>query len=306
MRVFVTGAAGHIGSAVVPELQQAGHEVVGLARNDANAEKLTGLGAEVRRGDLTDPAGLAAAAAESDGVIHLAFIHDFSDFANVNATDLTAVEAMVEALAGSGRPFVGTSGTMLLAQAGGGDAPGSEDVRVPTGEPPAPRVAQENLALAGAERGVRSAVVRLAPTVHSDLDAHGFVPSLIAIARERGFAGYVGDGANRWPAVHTRDAARLYRLALERAPAGSVLHGAAEEGVPFRQIAEAIGAGLGLPARSVDPAEAEDYFGFLARFVATDNPASSARTRELLGWELEHPDLLADLGEDHYFEQPQA
>jgi nucleoside-diphosphate-sugar epimerase len=300
MRVFVTGASGHIGSAVVPELLAAGHTVVGLARSDASAAALTTAGAEVRRGHLDDLDGLREAAAAADGVIHLAFKHDVAftgDFVGAAAADLRAIDAMGRALEGSGKPFVGTSGTMLLAAAAHGRM-GTEQDAVEQG----PRIDSENTVIALARRGVRSSVVRLAPTVHSSLDHHGFVPTLIAMARKNGCAAYVGDGTNRWPAVHTLDAARLYRLALEVAPAGSRLHGAADEGVPFRDIAEAIGRGLGLPAVSIAASDAGQRLGFLAAFVQADNPTSSAQTQELLHWQPTHAGLLADLAEPHYFQ----
>jgi nucleoside-diphosphate-sugar epimerase len=299
MRIFVTGASGHIGSAVVPELLGAGHEVVGLARSDASAAALTAAGATVRRGDLDDLAGLQEAAASTDGVIHLAFKHDVAftgDFAGAAAADLRAVEAIGAALEGSRKPFVITSGTLLLAMAVPGRI-GTEQDGVDRG----PRVDSENAVIALAKRGVRSSVIRLAPTVHSTLDRHGFVPTLIALARKNGVATYVGDGSNRWPAVHTLDAARLYRLALEAAPAGSRLHGVADEGVPFRAIAEAIGRGLGLPAVSITAEDAAQRLGFLATFAQLDNPTSSTQTRALLDWQPTHHGLIADLAERHYF-----
>jgi len=299
MRVFVTGATGFIGSAVVAELLGAGHEVTGLARSDDAAAALTAAGAGVHRGNLDDPGSLHGGAAAADGVIHLAFKHDFSDFAAAGETDLRAVETMGAALAGTGKPFVITSGTLLLTRIAPGRV-GTEQDRPGPQTPPLPRVASESLALALAGRGVRSSVVRLSPTVHGAGD-HGFVPRLIDIARGKGIAAYVGDGANHWPAVHRLDAARLFRLALEAAPAGSVLHGAAEQGVPFRDIAGAIGRHLDLPVTGISPEEADAHFGFLAAFVGLDNLTSSAATRELLGWRPEHPALLADLGAGHYF-----
>ncbi|NTX05162.1 SDR family oxidoreductase [Myxococcus sp. CA040A] len=300
MRVFVTGASGHIGSVVVRELLSAGHQVVGLARSDSSVAALRSAGAEVRRGNLDDLEGLREAAATADGVIHLAFKHDVAftgDYAGAVMADLRAIEAMSAVLEGSGKPFVGTAGTLALAHAVLG-RPGTEHDALAGG----PRIDAENAVVALGKRGVRSSVIRLAPTVHSSLDHQGFVPSLIAMARKNGFAAYVGDGANRWPALHTLDAARLYRLALEVAPAGSRIHGVAEEGISFRDIAEAIGRGLGLPARSVSPEEASNYLGFLAAFAQLDNPTSSAHTRDLLGWQPTHPGLLADLAERHYFE----
>lgn len=300
MRVLVTGASGHIGSAVVPELLGAGHRVVGLARSDRSAAALQAAGAEVVRGDLRDLDGLGTAAAAADGVIHLAFDHEAmfaGDAEGAIAADLQAAEAIGAALAGSDRPFVNTAGTLALAFGGIAGRAGTEQDAFAGG----PRIDTENATVALADRGVRSSVVRLPPLVHSDLDHHGFGPTLIGLAREHGAAGYLGDGQNRWPAVHTRDAARAYRLALESAPAGSRLHAVADEGVAFREIAEAIGAGLGVPAESVTDEDAPARFSFLAGFVGFDNLVSSAWTRETLGWAPEHPGLLADLAEGHYF-----
>jgi nucleoside-diphosphate-sugar epimerase len=303
MRVFVTGASGHIGLPVVRDLLAAGHEVVGLARSEVSAEKVSSAGAEVRRSTLDDLDGLREAARNADGVIHLAFKHDLAlvsgDFMGAVTADLRAVEAIGEALAGSGKPFVNTSGTMLLAHSVRGRAGTEGDEGQEGGNP---RVASEKLSLAFSKRGVRTSTMRLAPTVHSSLDHHGFIPMLVAAARKNGFSAYVGDGAARWPAVHTLDAARLYRLALEAAPAGSHVHAAAEEGVPFRSIAEAIGRGLGVPAKSVPAEKAGELFGgFIGMVAQLDNPTSSARTRELLGWKPTHADLLADIAEGHYF-----
>lgn len=296
MRVFITGASGHVGSALIPELLQNGHAVVGLARSDASAAALERAGAEVRRGDLDDLDGLRAAAADADGVVHLAFKHDlmFSGGAEeAVAADLRAIEALGDGLAGSGKPFVGTSGTLMLAVGGVEGRAGTEDDAFAGGG----RIDAENAVVALADRDIRSSVLRLPPTVHSDLDLHGFIPSLIGIARDTGVAGYVGDGANRWPAGHTRDAARLYRLALESAPGGSRLHAVGDEGIPFRDIAAAIGEQLGLPAQARDP----EHFGWLAGLVVLDNPTSAARTRALLGWEPTHPGLLEDLRAGFYF-----
>ncbi|WP_406060919.1 SDR family oxidoreductase [Micromonospora sp. NBC_00860] len=301
MRVFVTGASGHLGSAVVPELLSAGHEVVGLARSDTSAAAIEKLGAQAHRGDLSDLDVLREEAAAADGVIHLAFRHDLmvdGDLAGAAKVDLDALTALADGLAGSGKPLVGTGGTAMLAMGGIVGRPGTERDTFPGG---GYRIDAENLVAGLASRGVRSSVVRLAPTVHSSLDRYGFITAIIAAARWKGYAAYVGEGTNRWPAVHTLDAAELYRLALEKAPAGTRLHGAADEGVPFRQIAAAIGDNLGIPVRSISPAEADDHFGFLGSFVQMDNPTSSAITRELLGWIPAHPGLIADLHEGHYF-----
>ena len=301
MRLFVTGGSGFIGSAVVPELRGAGHEVVGLARSDASAAALADAGAEVLRGDLEDLDSLRRGAAGSDGVVHLGYVHDFSDMSIGAAVDLPAIEAIGETLAGSGKPFVITTGTLLLALGDVGLAPGTfgteDDV---SHSAVMPRVASENTAIALAEKGVRSAAIRLSPSVHGVGD-HGFVPILIGIAREKGVSGFVGDGANRWPGVHRLDAARLFRLVVEGAPAGTRWHGVGDEGVPFRDIAEVIGRHLDVPVRSIAPEEAAAHFGFLGGLVQADNPTSNALTRERLGWEPVEPGLLADLDEGHYF-----
>jgi nucleoside-diphosphate-sugar epimerase len=301
MRVFVTGASGHIGSPVVQELLSAGHEVVGLARSEESAARVEALGATVRRGDLDDLDGLQAAAAEADGVIHLAFKHDLmqtGDMEGAIAADLAATEAFGDALAGTDKAFVNTSGTLILALGGVTGRPGTEDDRSPGGH----RGDVENATLALVDRGIRAAVVRLSPFVHSgELDQHGFGPILIGIAREKGFAGYPGEGTNRLPAVHTLDAARLYRLAVESAPAGQVLHGVGDEGVPTKEIAGAIGRGTDLPVRPVPQDETEDYFQFLTFALIADNPTSSAKTREVLGWEPTHPGLIEDYAAGGYF-----
>ena len=300
MRVFVTGASGHIGSAVVPELLAAGHQVVGLARSDGSARTLQAAGAEVRRGDLDDVAGLREAAAAADGVIHLAFKHEAmrtGDFNGAVAADMSAQEAIGSALEGTDKPFVSTSGTLALAMAGITGRPGTERDVVGSGA----RIDAENMVIGLAERGVRSSVVRLPPLVHSDLDHHGFGPSLIGMARQRGVSGYAGDGSNRWPAVHTRDAARAYRLALESAPAGTRIHAVADAGVPFREIAEVIGRQLGVPTTSIPAEELAEHFSFLGGFVTLDNPVSAELTRQLLGWEPTHVGLIEDLEDRHYF-----
>jgi nucleoside-diphosphate-sugar epimerase len=296
MRVFVTGASGHIGSAVLPELRAAGHEVIGLARSDASAEALRGMDADVRRGDLDDLDLLGDAAASADGVIHLAYKHDLGDYIQAAASDLLAVKAIGASLEGSEKPFVVTSGTLLLAGAAPG-RPATERDRLDGG----PRIDSENATVAEAERGVRSSVVRLAPLVHSSLDHHGFAHHLITTARETGVSAYVGDGSNRWPAVHTLDVARLYRLALESAPPGSRWHGVGDEGVPFRSIAEVIGHHLHLPTTSIGPESANEHFGFLGPLVTIDNPTSNLLTQQLLGWRPSRLGLLEDLDEGHYF-----
>jgi nucleoside-diphosphate-sugar epimerase len=296
MRVFLTGATGFIGEAIVRELLTAGHQVLGLARSDAKAEALTRLGIEAHRGDLLDTESLVAGARACEGVIHTAFIHDWSTTTREAAaeTDRQAVEAVAGALEGSGKPFVVTSGTALLAPgriSTEGDAPVSAAV---------PRAASEATVLAAVGRGVRGSIVRLPPSVHGAGD-HGFVPMLIDIARRTGVSAFVGDGANRWPAVHRLDAARLFRLALEKAAPGTRLHGVAEEGVPMRAIAEVIGERLGVPVRSLTEDEAQAHFDWFARFVAIDNPTSSALTREALGWSPKESGLLTDMRESGYF-----
>ncbi|EYF04843.1 SDR family oxidoreductase [Chondromyces apiculatus] len=296
MRVFVTGATGFIGTAVVRELLGAGHEVLGLARNDAAAEALARSGAAAHRGDLSDVESLAAGARACEGVIHLAFIHDFSAYAAAVETDRKAIEALAGALEGSGKALVVTSGTALLTPG----RTGTEEDAPERGHTLGQRGASEQVVLEAAGRGVRASVVRLPPSVHGAGD-HGFVPTLIEIARRTGFSGFVGDGANRWPAVHRGDAARLFRLAVEKAAPGTRLHGVAEEGVAMRAIAEVIGAGVGVPVRSVAAEEAAAHFTWLAKFAAVDNPTTSARTRASLGWRPEGPGLLTDMRENGYF-----
>jgi nucleoside-diphosphate-sugar epimerase len=295
MRVFVTGATGFIGSAIVQELINAGHQVLGLARSDAGAKSLTAAGAQVHRGDLEDLESLRSGAATADGVIHTAFIHDFSKFAANCEIDKHAIEALGSVLAGSDRPLVVTSGTALLT-------PGrlaTEDTAPPAEHPTIPRVS-EQAAFALTERGVRTSIIRLPPSVHGEGD-HGFVPLVIGIAREKGAAAYINEGLNHWPAVHRLDAALLYRLVLEQGSAGARYHAIAEEGVPFREIAEVIGRRLSVPVVSKTPEEAKDYFGWFAHFAAIDNLASSQRTRETLGWQPKQPGLIADLDNPRYF-----
>jgi nucleoside-diphosphate-sugar epimerase len=296
VRVFITGASGWIGSAVVPELLKAGHQVVGLARSDDAAVKLEAAGAEVLRGDLDAPEILRAGAEDSDGVIHLAFKHDLASstdgFAKAAASEGQSVAALGEALAGSKRPLVVASGTPALP----GRVATESDEPGPVG-PAALRGTNALATVALASRGVRSSVVRLPRSVHGEGDLHGFVPRLIAIAREKGVSGYVGDGSSRWPAAHVLDAAVLFRLALEKAPAGSVLHAVADEGIPTREIAEVIARNLNVPTA---PAPT-DQFGFLGMVLAADQPASSTQTRTLLGWRPVQPGLIADLEAGHYF-----
>jgi len=292
MQVFVTGASGWIGSAVVPELLGAGHQVLGLARSDSSAAAIAAAGAEVLRGDLSDLDTLRAGAAGSDGVIHLAFIHDFSDFEASIGADRRAIETLGAALEGSGKPLVIASGTPAVP--GRLAIEGDESA---SGSPAAARVANAHVALDMAGRGVRSSVVGLPRTVHGDGDRHGFIARMVGIARDSGVSGYIGDGSNRWPAVHVLDAAHLFRLAVEQASAGSRLHAVGDEGVPIRDIAVVIGRHLNLPTASVP---AED-FGWLGHILAIDQPASSAQTRALLGWQPVQPGLIEDLDKGHYF-----
>ena len=299
MRVFVTGASGHIASAVIPELLDNGHQVVGLARSDASAEAVAALGAEVRRGDLDGLDGLKAAAAEADGVIHLAFKHDAlltGDFMGAVAADMAATQAIGEALVGTDKPFVTTGGTLMLAMAGITDRPGTEDDQSEGG----PRVDAANYTIGLSQQGVRSSVVRLAPMVHSELDHHGFTHALIGFAREHGVAAYTGDGSNRWPAANTHDIGALYRLALEKGPAGSTFHGVGDTGIPRKVIAETIAGKLGVESRSIADEDAPQYLGFLAAFAGLDNPTSNDKTRAVLGWEPTHPGWVQDVQTGHY------
>jgi len=293
MKFFVTGASGWVASAVIPELLSAGHEVVGLARSDASAEAVAARGAEVLRGGLDDLEVLRAGAADSDGVVHLAFGHDFSRFEESVTADARAIEVFGDVLEGSERPLVIASGTTVLP---GTVATERDRSTFPPGSPMGARAANAEAVLALASRGVRSSVVGLPRTVHGQGDK-GFVAWLVAGARQKGAAGYVGDGSQRWPAVHVSDAGRLFRLAAEKAPAGSMLHAAGDEGVAIRDIAEVIGRHLGLP---VQPRPAED-FGFLGTVLSVDQPASAELTRELLGWHPAGPGLLEDLDQGHYF-----
>ncbi|MDT7552976.1 MAG: hypothetical protein QOI16_1512 [Pseudonocardiales bacterium] len=300
MRVLVTGASGHIASAVIPELVDNGHRVVGLARSDASAATVAGLGAEVLRGDLDDLEGLRAAAAAADGVIHLAFKHEgmrAGAFMSAVDADLAAIQAIGAGLIGTDRPFVTTGGTLMLAMAGITGRPGTEDDQSEGG----PRIDAANYTIGLARQGVRSSVVRLAPMVHSDLDHHGFTHALIGSARENGVAAYTGDGANRWPAANTYDIGVLYRLALEKAPAGSTLHGVGDTGIPRKVIAETIARKLGVEAKSITEEEAPQYLGFLAAFAGFDNPTSNEKTRALVGWEPTHPGWVEDVETGHYF-----
>ncbi|MFF4209556.1 SDR family oxidoreductase [Streptomyces sp. NPDC001796] len=300
MRIFVTGASGWIGSAVVPELIDAGHQVVGLARSDTSADALTAAGAGVVRGTVDDLGVLRDTAAASDGVIHLAFKHDIAftgDFQGAAEADRRAVDALGDTLAGTDRPFVIASGVVGLAP---GRVATEQDMPTIDGSPMSIRAATAQAVLALASRGVRSSVVRLSPTCHGEGD-HGFMATLVTIARAKKVSGHIGDGANRWPAVHRLDAARLFRLAVEKAPAGSVLHGVAEEGVAIRDIAEVIGRHLDVPTASVTPEAAAEHFSWLGAFLGADAPASNTLTRELLGWEPTQPDLLTDLDKGHYF-----
>lgn len=311
MRVFVSGGTGHSGSYIIPELIAAGHEVTGLARSDTAAAAVSALGAKVRRGDLQDLDGLKEAAADSDGVIHVAHRQDLLPSGGIDAVaaaELPVMLAYGEALAGTGKPLVaaGSIGSPSMGSPSTGRPATEEDPALPSGDEHKGTLRARNVVEAAAvglaERGVRSSVVRLPPIMHSTTDA-GFLPALIALAKEKGVAGYPGDGANRWGAVHVRDVASLFRLALEKGPAGKYWHAIEDGGVPFREIAEAIGSRLGVPAVSI-PADVlmlPGYFGFLAYPVTLDLPASNLITRRTLGWEPAQPSLLADLDNGHYF-----
>ncbi len=295
MRIFVTGSTGFIGSAVVQDVIAAGHQVLGLVRSDAAAKRLAAAGAQVHRGDLEDPESLQKGAAVSDGVIHTGFNHNFSKFKENCENDRKAIEALGTALAGSARPLVVTSGIGLL--------PSGRlvtEVTMPVSPSPNPRVASEEAARATADRGVHVSVVRLPPSVHGDGD-HGFVPILINTAREKGVSAYIGEGANRWPAVHRLDAAHLFRLAVEKGVRQAYYHGVAEEGIKFREIAEVIGRRLNIPVIGKEPYEAASHFTWFAHFAAMDVQASSKRTQEALGWRPIQPGLIADIDRPSYF-----
>ncbi|MDY0748593.1 SDR family oxidoreductase [Paucibacter sp. R3-3] len=294
MRILVTGASGWIGSASVKELISAGHEVLGLARSDDSAARIRALGAQVVRGSLDDPASLRAAAAQADGVVHLGYNHDFSQMAAAAQTDRAAIEAFADVLQGTGGPLLIASGTLGLAPGRVGTEADMPSAGVH------PRIANAAYTLGLAERGIRSMVVRFAPTVHGAGGDHGFVAVLARVAREKGVSGYIGEGRNRWPAVNRLDAGRLVQLAIDRAPPASVLHAVAEEGIATQDIAQALGEFMSLPVESIPAERAQAHFDWLGMFFGADAPASSAHTRALLGWEPVHETLLADITAGHY------
>ena len=296
MRVFVTGATGYIGSSIVRELIDAGHQVLGLARSDASAKSLVAAGADVHRGSVDDLESLRSGASAADGVIHTAYIHDFSKYKENSEIDRQAIEALGSALAGSDRSLVFASVTALV----GPGRVATEDMPASNGSP-LPRASSEEAAGSPAMRGVRVSVIRLPPSVHGDGD-RALVPFLIKTARETGVSACVDEGLNRWPAVHRLDAARLFRLALEKNAPRAYYHGVADEGVPFRKMAELVGRRLSVPVVSKSPDEARDHFGWFAPFAALDNPTSSERTRALLGWKPKEPGLISDLEHGRYFE----